>query len=127
MRKVFLLVNALEEFTFGALVREVLPGVRVTVGEDFPAHPEDHDLVVLWSIRRLVPRAAGCRNAIVFHSSDLPRGRGWAPVYHAIASGLELYTITGASTSMPRKPPPPPKKGPRKPLTRGVGVRSCLY
>ena len=94
-RRLFLLVNALDEFTFGPLVREVLPGVRVTVGEDFPAHPADYHLVVLWSIRRLVPQAASCPNAMVFHSSDLPRGKGWAPVYHAIAGGLDRYTITG--------------------------------
>ena len=27
---------------------------------------------------------------VLFHSSDLPMGRGWAPIYHTIANGLPL-------------------------------------
>jgi methionyl-tRNA formyltransferase len=31
---------------------------------------------------------------ILFHSSDLPHGRGWAPIYNAIISQADLHTIT---------------------------------
>jgi methionyl-tRNA formyltransferase len=94
-RRLYILVNSLAELTFGALLPESLPGVEVTVGESFPQHPRDYHLVLLWSVRRLVREAVGCPNTIVFHSSDLPQGRGWAPLYHAVADGLPRYTITG--------------------------------
>lgn len=30
----------------------------------------------------------------ILHSSDLPKGRGWAPIYHTIANKDDLYTIS---------------------------------
>jgi methionyl-tRNA formyltransferase len=34
------------------------------------------------------------RNLLVFHSSDLPQGRGWAPLYHALAKGQAEHVVT---------------------------------
>ena len=32
---------------------------------------------------------------MIFHSSDLPNGKGWAPIYNAIAKEKEYFVITG--------------------------------
>ena len=95
MNGVYFLVNSMSEFDFEDGIREFLPDTKVAVGESFPGHPEEYALVVLWSIRKILPAAAGLRNVIVFHSSDLPRGKGWAPVYHAIADREEAFTVCG--------------------------------
>ena len=95
MKKVMFLVNSLEEFDFGAEAKELLPETHITVGESLPDRCEDFQLVVLWSFRKLLPQVAGRSNVVVFHSSDLPAGRGWAPIYHALATGQETFTISG--------------------------------
>jgi methionyl-tRNA formyltransferase len=95
MRKVFFLVNSMAEFDFADALAELLPGVEARAGDAFPTDPGAYDLIVLWSVRKLLPQASGKDNVIVFHSSDLPLGKGWAPVYNAIARGQERFTITG--------------------------------
>ncbi|NDV26710.1 formyltransferase family protein [Desulfovibrio sp. JC010] len=55
--------------------------------------PAESDLVILLGYDRIVPKAQikqPSRGTILFHSSDLPEGRGWAPIYNTIARGLPL-------------------------------------
>lgn len=95
MKKVFFLVNSMTEFDFGETLAELLPGVDARAGDAFPEDADAYGLIVLWSVRKLLPQASGKGNVIVFHSSDLPQGKGWAPVYNAIARGHERFTISG--------------------------------
>jgi methionyl-tRNA formyltransferase len=95
MKKIFFLVNSLTEFTFGDLVKKYFAGIHISVGESPPLHTEEYDLVVLWSYRKIMPDVAGKRNIILFHSTDLPEGRGWAPIYYALSRGSEFFVVSG--------------------------------
>ncbi len=91
----FFLLNALDEFDFSPLAEELLPGIQVERGDALPSRLEEYSLVVLWSVRKLLPEVVGRENVVLFHSSDLPRGRGWAPIYNTIINHEEFFTVTG--------------------------------
>lgn len=77
------------------LVDKYLIRYMVSVSSELPRHPERYRLIVLWNLRKVVTNLPGTANIVVFHSSDLPKGRGWAPIYHALASGEREHVITG--------------------------------
>lgn len=95
MKKVFFLVNNLNEFNFNELTKKYLEGIQVTVGESLPQCAEEYTLIILWSYRKIIPGVSGNNNIVVFHSTDLPEGRGWAPIYYTISKGLEFFVISG--------------------------------
>jgi methionyl-tRNA formyltransferase len=95
MKKIFFLVNSLDEFDFQDLIKKYLPDIRVSAGESLPEHTEDYDLVILWSYKKIIPNLSGKKNIILFHSTDLPKGKGWAPIYYTIIQKNEYFTITG--------------------------------
>lgn len=88
-------MNALNEFTCYEIIKKHLSGVAVAVGEALPENRDDYDLIILWSYRKIIPNLNGNSNVVIFHSSDLPEGKGWAPIFYTIAEGLEYYTVTG--------------------------------
>jgi len=56
-----------------------------------------HDVVFLLSYRKIIPESVldrVHRKVVLFHSSDLPVGRGWAPIYTAVNSGKKIHTVT---------------------------------
>lgn len=67
----------------------------LTITEGFPDNSSSYDLVVLWSYKKLIPHLENKENIIVFHSSDLPKGKGWAPIYYSIVNNEIYYTISG--------------------------------
>ncbi|EKE02081.1 MAG: hypothetical protein ACD_20C00429G0018 [uncultured bacterium] len=95
MKKVFFVVNKLKEFNFKDLLEKYLSDVDVSVGECLPENTEDYDLIILWSYQKIIPNIKNKKNIILFHSSDLPEGKGWAPIYNVIACNKEYYTISG--------------------------------
>lgn len=95
MKKLFILVNKLSEFSSFKYIDEYLSGVLVSIGEGLPQNTDDYDLILFWNYSKIIPGMGNKRNVIVFHSSDLPRGKGWAPIYYTIANGEEYYTVTG--------------------------------
>lgn len=76
------------------LIDRHLHAFSVSIAEDLPEKPEDYSLIVLWNLRRLIRELPSTRNVVVFHSSDLPKGRGWAPIYHAFAESQREHVIT---------------------------------
>ena len=66
----------------------------ITIGDIFPERPEDYRLIVLWNLHWVIRDLPATRNVVVFHSSDLPQGRGWAPVYHALAGSQDEFVIS---------------------------------
>ena len=67
------------------------------VAENHQAICDYFNVIFLLSYRKIIDEETLERvdgNVIVFHSSDLPKGRGWAPIYTAIASGYKYHTIT---------------------------------
>ena len=95
MSKVFFMVNKIKDFCFADLIEKYLSNCSVTVGETLPVHTEEYNLIVLWSYRKILANVAEKKNIILFHSSDLPEGKGWAPIYHSIRSGKDDYVISG--------------------------------
>jgi len=42
-----------------------------------------------------MPNISERKNVIIFHGSNLPLGKGWAPIYYTLVENLPNYTITG--------------------------------
>lgn len=85
----------------GALARRAASGwprgLELRLADDHEAIGPDCALALLWGYPRVVPPAvlARCGGPVaVFHSSDLPQGRGFAPIYETIASGRAVHTVT---------------------------------
>lgn len=95
MKKIFFLLNKLEEFNFQQHLNKYLSDVNVTVGESLPADTNYYDLIILWNYRKILKNISDKKNIILFHSTNLPHGRGWAPIYYALTKGLEYHTISG--------------------------------
>ena len=56
--------------------------------------PENYRLIVLWNLKKIIKKIPKINNVIVIHSSDLPKGRGWAPLYYALANNNLKHTIS---------------------------------
>jgi len=94
-KRVLFLVNSPKEFDFHRLIKKYLHGVDVYSKESMPENTEEYDLIILWSYKKIIPGISGKRNIIIFHSTDLPEGRGWAPIYYTLARGLKYFVISG--------------------------------
>lgn len=94
MKRVFLLVNTHAEYDFGGYVEKYLRGVLVDVGTTMPPDPSHYFMVVPWNYRKKID-IGNQRNVYVFHGSDLPQGKGFAPIYYTFAQRKPHYTLTG--------------------------------
>ena len=95
MRKVFFVVNQLSEFTFQLYLQKYLYNVEVAVGTEVPMMPYEYSMVILWSCKKIITPNSDYRNYIVFHSSDLSKGRGGAPIYYSFSNSQDYYVISG--------------------------------
>lgn len=94
-KKVFFLTHKVAQFRHYPYLEKYLANVRINVGEDLPSDVDQYDLVVLLGCRRIIKGLEGKTNILILHSSDLPRGRGWAPIYHALAGGERSFVVSG--------------------------------
>ena len=53
----------------------------------------------MWSYRRILKNLENQNNVILFHSTDLPKGKGWAPIYYSIFNNETFFTISGITAS----------------------------
>tara|TARA_Y100001970_G_scaffold292364_1_gene433401 strand:- start:5404 stop:6081 length:678 start_codon:yes stop_codon:yes gene_type:complete len=95
MGKIFFLINSLKEFNFNEEIKNYLSNYSVTVGESLPRNIKEYELIVIWNFRKIINNIPDNRNIMIFHSSELPDGKGWAPIYHNIARGLKFHTVSG--------------------------------
>jgi len=95
MKKVFFLVNNLNENSFSPYIGKYLKKFDVSFDDSLPKNLEKYDLVVLWNYRKIIQGISNKKNIIIFHGSDLPGGKGWAPIYYSIFNGLKYYTVSG--------------------------------
>ncbi len=95
MKKIFFLVNSVDEFKSHKHLQQYLPDVKCTIQTSFPISPEKFDLIILWNYRKIIPNISNLKNIIIFHGSDLPSGKGWAPIYNSIVKKIPKYTISG--------------------------------
>jgi methionyl-tRNA formyltransferase len=95
--RVCILLNDLAEFDFKDQLHRYLPSERfqTEITATFPLCPTDFQLIVPWSYRKIIRQAVPLNNILVMHSSNLPEGRGWAPIYHAFAEQKKEYVISG--------------------------------
>lgn len=93
-RKVFFLVNDKSEFSLRPSLKKHLPRLEYQLSTAFPRRPEEFSLIIPWNYRKILPQVVGLNNVVIFHSSNLPQGRGWAPIYHAIADGHRYHTLS---------------------------------
>lgn len=91
---VYYVVERATDFSIASYVARHLGRYAVKVGERLPERLGDYRLIVLWNLRRVIQDLPANRNVVVFHSSDLPRGRGWAPIYHVLADGHPEHIVS---------------------------------
>jgi methionyl-tRNA formyltransferase len=95
MTSVFFLVNSKEEFNFSDYIKKYLKNISVTIDTVFPKKSDSFNLIVLWNYMKIIPNISKCENVIVFHGSDLPKGKGWAPIYYSLSKNNSHYIISG--------------------------------
>lgn len=91
-----ILLNSLDEYDFEGVLRRYLPvdKFKIDLAETFPDNPDQFQLIVPWSYRKIIKDAGQFGNIVVLHSSNLPEGRGWAPIYHAFSEEKQEYVIS---------------------------------
>jgi len=98
-QKIFFLLNDLSDFNFQEYLKKYLKNIEIFLGTTFPENPEKFSLIILWSYRRILKNLENQNNVILFHSTDLPKGKGWAPIYYSIFNNETFFTISGITAS----------------------------
>lgn len=95
--KICFLVNSYSEYTFKSLLDYFLPkeNYEIDVLDHIPENPSDYRLIIPWSFRKIISNAAEFGNVFIVHSSNLPEGRGWAPLYYTIQQQQNEYIVCG--------------------------------
>tara|TARA_B100000029_G_scaffold509599_1_gene599174 strand:- start:62 stop:745 length:684 start_codon:yes stop_codon:yes gene_type:complete len=99
LKKIFFVVNHISEFKINDLEKKYLNNVDIKYGTELPYNSEKFDLIILWSYRKIITNIKNKKNIILFHSSDLPKGKGWAPIYNTIKNNNDYFVITGILAS----------------------------
>jgi methionyl-tRNA formyltransferase len=99
MRIAILSANEKNALAILALVANELSAQHIdcSVATDHTFPGELPDMVFLLGYDKIVDAGTIARlrgRMAVFHSSDLPKGRGWAPIYTTLASQNPVHTIT---------------------------------
>lgn len=96
-KKVFFLLNSLEEYNFDQYVRKYLPRsqFRILIGTELPKDSTKYSIIIPWSYRRQIQNTKNYKNLVIFHTSDLPQGRGWSPIANLFLNDSPMYTMTG--------------------------------
>jgi len=93
-RKVFFYTQKKNFLNLKKYIKKHLRGIKVANGEKLPKNPEKYNLIILWNVTKVVKPIPSSKNIVVFHSSDLPKGRGWAPIFNAIKNKNVFHTIS---------------------------------
>ena len=83
-------------------------GIGFTISGNHNELRKGPDLGIILGYDRIIPSEVLARprlGFILFHSSDLPRGRGWAPIYNTVTANLPLtQTLLFASEEVDAGP-----------------------
>ena len=88
MKNILFIVNKKEDFTIQNYIDKHLLGFEIHVEENLPKDILSYDLIILWSYRKILKNISYYRNIVLFHSSDLPDGKGWAPIFNTLNRAL---------------------------------------
>ncbi len=94
--RICILLNSTDDFDFNELLKHYLPAEQfeVEMAEHFPDNPLAYELIVPWNYKKVIKEAEQAGNVVVIHSSDLPDGKGWAPIYHAFSEQKNEYVMS---------------------------------
>ena len=95
MKKIFFLVNKKDEFSSENYLEKHLKNFEIHIEDTLPENLDNYDLIVLWSYRKILKNISHRKNIIIFHSSDLPQGKGWAPIFYSLYENKKFFTISG--------------------------------
>ena len=100
-KKICFLFNNIKEYNFKNLVKLYLPkkNFDISLSTVFPKNFKSFDLIIPWSYKKIIKGKKKLSNTIIIHSSNLPKGRGWAPIYHSVRDGHSDYTISSIFAS----------------------------
>lgn len=95
-KKICILLNKIDEYNFEDLLKTYLTKDKfdISVTDRLPRDVSDFDLIIPWSYQKIIKNLNETSNVVIIHSSELPRGRGWAPIYYSITEGQSNYVIT---------------------------------
>ena len=91
--KIFFLLNHLSEFNAQAFCKKYISCHDIIYGVSLPEDPECFDLIIPWNYKKII-KDYKLKNIIIFHSSDLPKGKGWAPIFNVFYKELDEYVIS---------------------------------
>jgi methionyl-tRNA formyltransferase len=94
--QICILLNKLEEYNFDNLVKQYLPKEKfdIKITDKFPENETLYHLIIPWNYHKILKNIKNYRNVVIIHSSDLPQGRGWAPIYYTLKDEIPNYTIS---------------------------------
>jgi len=95
MKKIFFLINKQPDFSLSNLTDKYLNNFVVEIGDSFPKYPLNYDLIVLWNYKKILKGISKFDNIIIFHSSNLPEGKGWSPIFYSINNSNSHFVISG--------------------------------
>lgn len=95
MRKIFFLLKTSTDDALRILVeKHIDSAIVVEYGDTLPDCTDDYELIILWNYHKIINNLSDKNNFVVFHSSDLPKGKGWAPIFNALNNQDEYFFIT---------------------------------
>ena len=94
--QICILLNKLEEYHFDDLIKKYLPSEKfdIEIKEKFPENASFYHLIIPWNYHKIIKNVKNFGNVVIIHSSDLPKGRGWAPLYYTFRDDMPHYTMT---------------------------------
>ena len=95
-KKICILLNDAKDYDFEDLLKSYLTEDKfdIIVTDTFPKNSQSFDLIVPWSYRKIIRNINQSNNIVIIHSSELPKGRGWAPIYYSIKEGQPDFFIS---------------------------------
>ena len=67
--------------------------------DSFPLNFNEYRYIFPWNYKKVIPDVECKGNVVVVHSSSLPRGRGWAPIYYSFVEQQSIYSISVIAAS----------------------------
>jgi len=71
--------------------------LNIDVNYEYEYISNKYDVVFAHNYDKIIPKSyfsIPLLGIFVLHSTDLPKGRGWAPIYYSIARNESIYTIS---------------------------------
>ena len=95
-KNICILLNDISEYDFEDLLNSYLTEDKydVCVTDRLPKNFQSFDLIIPWSYQKIIKNLNQSNNIVIIHSSELPFGRGWAPIYYSIKEGQLNYVIS---------------------------------